>query len=251
MESCNPSVVNKVALITGASSGIGEATSKSLAKAGVKVCMAARRQGKLASIKNQILADGGLAYQYTLDVTNLIQFQSVVEDIEANVGPIDILINNAGVMFYTHMRNIMIADWDRTIDVNCRGVTNGIACVLPGMIQRKSGHIVSLSSDAGRRGFPGLAVYSGSKFFVEGLSQGLRHEVKEHGIRVTCVQPGDCATEIFNYTTDTDAASEYGTAGTGKILNPEDVANAILYAVTQPSHVAVNEILVEPRQIPI
>lgn len=138
------------------------------------------------------------------------------------------------------------------------------------MVERKSGHIVNMSSDAGRRGFAGLAVYSGSKFFVEGLSQGMRHELAPIGVRVTCIQPGDVKTELIQHTTDLEVRSKftetsvmsqlvavfqakeaYDGSGSSHILNPDDVARAVAYAVTQPPYVAINEILIEPREAPI
>uniref|UniRef100_A0A194AMQ0 NADP-dependent 3-hydroxy acid dehydrogenase YdfG n=1 Tax=Pinctada fucata TaxID=50426 RepID=A0A194AMQ0_PINFU len=137
------------------------------------------------------------------------------------------------------------------IDLNVKGFTNCIGAILEGMVQRKSGHIVNLSSDAGRKGFPGLAVYSGTKFYVEGLSQALRQEVCGLGIRVTNLQPGDVRTELFIHTTDKEAQDAYDGSQKCKILEPEDIANAVLYAVTQPEYVGVHEILIEPREAPL
>nr|XP_039255726.1 uncharacterized protein LOC120332525 [Styela clava] len=246
------SLQGKVILVAGASSGIGKAIAEAVARAGAHVCVGARRQDKLAEVCEKIDSEGGIVHQYELDVTDRAQFSQVVKTIEELMGPIDILINNAGCMFYTHMHNAMMDDWDKMININCRGVTNGIGCVLPGMVERGKGHIVNTSSDAGRRGFPGLAVYSATKFFVEGLSQSLRQEVKDKGVRVTCIQPGDVATEIGNYTRDLDAQVQYNTMGSAsKILDPEDIGRAVLYALTQPDHVGVNEILIEPTEAPI
>lgn len=222
-----------------------------MAKAGAKVCIAARRVDKLNEVKDEIVSNGGTAEIYSLDVTDRKQFTDLVKSIEESGDSIDILVNNAGLMYYTHMHNFMVDDWDRMIDVNCRGVTNGIAAVLPGMLKKSSGHIVNTSSDAGRRGFAGLAVYSGTKFFVEGLSQGLRHEVKGKGIRVTCIQPGDVKTELLSHTHDQEAKATYDGSESCQILDPDDVGKAVLYAVTQPDHVGVNEILIEPRENPI
>ncbi|XP_077966537.1 uncharacterized protein LOC120348546 [Styela clava] len=241
----------KVALVTGASSGIGEAVAKYLAQAGAKVCIAARRVDKLEEIKKEIIVDGGISESFSLDVTDRKQFKKIVKTIEDKLGSVDILVNNAGLMYYTHMHNLMMDDWDEMISVNCRGVSNGIGAVLPGMLKKCSGHIVNTSSDAGRRGLAGLAVYSGTKFFVEGLSQGLRQEIKGKGIRVTCIQPGDVKTELLTHTKDHEAMNAYDESESCEILNPNDVGRAVLYAVTQPDHVGVNEILIEPRENPI
>lgn len=153
-------------------------------------------------------------------------------------------------MYYTLMKNVMEDDWERTVDVNCKGVLNGIAAVLPGMLERKSGHIISVSSDAGRKVFPGLSVYSGSKFFVEAVSQGLRLETAGSGLRVTTIQPGNVKTPLLATSKDTEAIEKFGTPSGADILRPEDIGNAVVYAASQPSFVAVNEVLVEPRDEP-
>ena len=162
----------------------------------------------------------------------------------------------AGVMYFTNMKNLHEDEWERTVDVNCKGTMFGIGAVLGGMIERGSGHIVNISSDAGRRIFPSLAVYCASKYFVEAMSEGLRREVVGTGLKVTTIQPGDCATDLVMNNTDKEAAEEQGVeigvkVGTGstenQVLQPNDIAAAVLYAVTAPSHVAVNEVLVEPR----
>jgi len=185
------------------------------------------------------------------DVTVREQVAALVSQTESALGPVDILVNCAGLMYYTLMRNGHYDEWDKQIDVNCKGTTNTIGAVLPSMLARGKGHIVNISSDAGRRGFPGLAVYSGTKFYIEGMSQALRHEVKGSGVRVTCVQPGDVNTPLQNISTDTEANSQYNGSSSCQILEPSDVASAIVYAVSQPPHVAVNEILIEPREAPI
>lgn len=165
-------------------------------------------------------------------------------------------VHMTGVMYFTNMKNLHEDEWERTVDVNCKGTMFGIGAVLGGMVERGSGHIVNISSDAGRRIFPSLAVYCASKYFVEAMSEGLRRELVGTGLKVTTIQPGDCATDLVMNNTDTEAAEEQGVSigvkvGTGstenQVLQPEDIAAAVLYAVTAPSHVAVNEVLVEPR----
>lgn len=241
----------KVTIVTGASSGIGEAIAKGLASEGAKVALAARRIERLEDLKKQIEGEGGIAVCIQTDVTNREEVKELVRHTESVLGPIDILVNNAGVMYYTMMKNLKEDQWERQIDLNCKGITNCIGGVLDGMLKRNSGHIVNLSSDAGRKGFPGLAVYSGTKFYVEGLSQALRQEVSGEGIRVTCIQPGDVKTELLSHTTDTEAKAAYDGSSNCKILEPSDIANAVIYATTQPDYVGVNEILIEPREAPV
>jgi NADP-dependent 3-hydroxy acid dehydrogenase YdfG len=149
------------------------------------------------------------------------------------------------------MKNLREEEWARTVEVNCKGALNCVGVVLPGMLGRGRGHIVTISSDAGRKVFPGLAVYSGSKFFVEAVSQGLRLETAGTGLRVTTIQPGNVATDLPASSHDTEALERYGQPGGARILDPEDVAASILHVLRQPDHVAVNEILVEPRDEPV
>ncbi|XP_069130390.1 uncharacterized protein [Argopecten irradians] len=241
----------RVAIVTGASSGIGKAIAKTLARAGAKVAMAARRVDRLQEIEKDIKSNGGVGICIQTDVTKRDEVKQLVSQTESILGPVDIMVNNAGTMYYTMMKNLHEDEWERQIDVNIKGLTNGIGAVLDGMVKRQSGHIVNMSSDAGRKGFPGLAVYSGTKFYVEGLSQALRQEVCKSGIRVTCIQPGDVATELLTTNTDSEAKEAYDGSQLCRILDPEDVARAVLYAVTQPPHVGINEILIEPREAPV
>ncbi|XP_070554169.1 uncharacterized protein [Ptychodera flava] len=239
-----------VAIVTGASSGIGSAVARHLAEAGAMVAMAARREERLTTLRQEIEKNGGVAIAVKTDVTNRKEVKELVRHTESTLGPVDIIVNNAGVMYYTMMKNLHEDDWERTVDVNCKGTLNGIGAVLDGMIARKKGHIVNLSSNAGRRGFAGLAAYSGSKFFIEGMSAALRQELVGTGIKVTNIQPGDVTTEIGDATVDQEAKEKYDVSQLTKILDPEDIARAIVYAVSQPPHVAVNEILIEPREAP-
>ncbi|XP_070554784.1 uncharacterized protein [Ptychodera flava] len=241
-----------VAIVTGASSGIGAAVARHLAEAGAMVAMAARREDRLTTLRQEIEKNGGVAIAVKTDVTNRNEVKELVRHTESTLGPVDIIVNNAGVMYYTMMKNLHEDDWERTVDVNCKGVLNSIGAVLDGMVARGKGHIVNLSSDLGRTAFAGLAVYTGSKFFVEGMSAALRQELVGTGIKVTNIQPGDVTTEIFNASTDQETKEKYDTSinQSYKFLDPEDIARAIVYAVSQPPHVAVNEILIEPREAP-
>ena len=168
------------------------------------------------------------------------------------LGPPSIPINNAGVMHYTLMRNGHEDEWEQAVDVNCKGVLNGIGAVLPGMLARGKGHVLSVSSDAGRKAFAGLAVYSGTKFFVEAVSQGLRAETQGTGVKVTTVQPGDTSSNLKTCTTDEEARALYAQSSEDRNLwlDANDVARTVVWALSQPPHVAVNEILVEPRDAP-
>jgi NADP-dependent 3-hydroxy acid dehydrogenase YdfG len=149
------------------------------------------------------------------------------------------------------MKNLHEDDWERTVDVNCKGTLNCISAVLQGMLDRGKGHIVLISSDAGRKVFPGLSVYSGSKFFVEALAQGVRLETAGTGLRVTTIQPGNVATDLRALSSDEEALELYGQPSGARVLGSEDIAASVVYALRQPDHIAVNEILVEPRDEPV
>lgn len=243
----------RVAVVTGASSGIGAAVSRALAREGAHVALAARREDALLEVQAGLdHRDGEVrSLVAATDVTDREQVKSLVARAEAELGPVDILVNCAGVMFYSLMKNLHEDDWERTVDVNCKGALNCIGAVIGGMLARGRGHIVTISSDAGRKVFPGLAVYSGSKFFVETLSQGLRLETAGTGIKVTTIQPGNVATDLPALSHDTEALERYGQPSGARILDPEDVAASVVHALKQPDHVAVNEILVEPRDEPV
>eukprot|EP00808_Paulinella_micropora_P008434 g40601.t1 len=240
------SLAGKCAVITGASSGIGAAIARRLVKEGVKVGLGARRKHELKELEKAL---GGAGLAVRTDVTDRAQVAELVRHTEKSFGPVDILINCAGFMAYTKMTNMKQDEWNTTVDVNCKGVLHGVGATLPSMLQHKRGHIINISSDAGRSVFNGLAVYSASKYFVEALSRGLRREVKEHGIRVTCIQPGDVNTSLAKSTTDLEAKQEFASYLTQpgvQIMQPDDVADAVVFALTRPKHVAVNEVLVEP-----
>jgi NADP-dependent 3-hydroxy acid dehydrogenase YdfG len=244
------SLRNRVAVVTGASSGIGAAVARALNTGGARVALAARREEALIEVQAG-LEDGQGSIVVPTDVTDGEQVRSLVRRAGEELGPVEILVNCAGVMYYTKMKNVREEEWNRTIEVNCKGATNCVGAVLPGMLQRRKGHIVTISSDAGRKVFPGLAVYSASKFFVEALSQGLRLETAGKGLKVTTIQPGNVATELHSMSTDEEALQEYAQPGGTRVLDAEDVAASVVHALSQPEHVAVNEILVEPRDEPV
>jgi NADP-dependent 3-hydroxy acid dehydrogenase YdfG len=246
------SLQDRVAVVTGASSGIGAAVARTLNAEGAHVALAARRKGALLEIQAGLdSGDGKESMVVPTDVTDRGQVRSLVAGVEEELGPVEILVNCAGVMYYTLMKNRREAEWELTVEVNCKGALNCIGAVLSGMLARGRGHIVMISSDAGRKVFPGLAVYSASKFFVEALSQGLRLETAGTGVKVTTIQPGNVATDLIEMSGDEEALEEHGYPGESRVLDPEDVAASVVHALVQPEHVAVNEILVEPRDEPV
>ncbi|KAK0389219.1 hypothetical protein NLU13_2794 [Sarocladium strictum] len=243
-------LAGKVAVVTGASSGIGAAVAAGLAREGAHVAIAARRTDALEAVKRKMNGPGKVLIHKT-DVTNKQQVESLMKTTAEKLGPIDILVSCAGVMYFTMMANCQTDEWERTVDVNCKGLLHCLSTTVPPMLSRGSGHIVAISSDAGRKVFPGLGVYSASKFFVEATLQSLRLETAGTGLRVTSIQPGNTETELLGMSTDKEAIKKFGEPTGAKVLDPEDVAGAIVFAVCQPEHVAVNEVLIEPRDEPI
>jgi thioester reductase-like protein len=241
-----------VAVITGASSGIGAATASALAKDGAHLALAARRIDALEKFKIKLTTTyGSKVIIHQTDVTQKEQVDSLMRTATEQLGPIDILVSCAGVMYFTMMANVQTDDWERTVDVNCKGLLHCLSATIPGMLSRGKGHIVAISSDAGRKVFPGLGVYSASKFFVEATLQALRVETAGSGLRVTSIQPGNTETELLGMSSDAEALKKYGEPSGAKVLDADDVAASIVYALRQPDHVAVNEILIEPRDEPI
>jgi NADP-dependent 3-hydroxy acid dehydrogenase YdfG len=240
-------------VVTGASSGIGAAVARALAHEGAHLALAARRRDALLEVQTGLDRQRGKVRSLVVptDITDRRQVKSLIARTEEELGPVEILVNCAGVMFYTLMSNLHEDDWEQTVDVLCKGMLNCVGAVLGGMLDRRRGHIVTISSDAGRKVFPGLAVYSGSKFFVEGLSQGLRLETAGMGLKVTTIQPGNVATDLLALSRDEEALERYGQPSNVRVLDPEDVAASVVHALRQPEHVAVNEILVEPREEPV
>ncbi len=241
---------DRVVVVTGASSGIGAAVAKMLSEEGAKVALAARREEALRGVQAGLEA-GAESLVHATDVTDRGKVGALVERAHDELGPVDALVNCAGVMYYTLMKNVRAEEWERTVEVNCKGALNCVGAVLPGMLERGRGHIVTVTSDAGRVVFPGLAVYSASKFFVEALSRGLRLETAGTGVKVTTVQPGNVATGLLGLSGDEEALEQYEQPAGARVLDPEDVARSVIYVLSQPEHVAVNEVLVEPRDEPV
>lgn len=242
----------RIAVVTGASSGIGAAVARALAREGAKVVLAARRKDALLEVQAGLGSVGAKAESLVAptDVTERKQVKELVARAERELGSVEILVNCAGVMYFTLMKNLREDEWERTVEVNCKGALNCVSAVLPGMLERGRGHVVTISSDAGRTVYPGLAVYSASKFFVEALSKGLRLETAGTGIKVTTVQPGNVATNLLGLSSDDEALEIYGEPTGAKVLDPEDVAASVVHVLKQPEHVAVNEVLIQPRDEP-
>jgi NADP-dependent 3-hydroxy acid dehydrogenase YdfG len=240
-------IKDKVAIVTGASSGIGHATALALSKAGAKVAIGARRTDKLSELENEITKNGGQAFSQKLDVTKKSDCDSFVNSVMEKWGGVDILVNNAGLMPLSFIKNLKVDEWDQMIDVNIKGVLYCTAAVIPHMLEKKSGHIVNISSVAGRIIFPSGSVYCATKHAVTALSEGLRQEFSTRkNIRVTCIEPGVVSTELTNTITDESLKDFVESAKKMQSLSAQDIANAIIYAVEAPDHVNVNEVLIRP-----
>jgi len=236
-------IKDKVVIITGASSGIGEATAVDLAAGGAKVMCAARREGRLNTLVDRIRQSGGTGEYHVCDVTQRDQVEALAQDTIQTYGRIDVLFNNAGLMPLTLIKNLQVEDWDRTVDVNVKGLLYCIGAVLPHMLERGDGHIINVSSIAGHGVWPGYAVYSGTKWAVRAISEGLRQEVGEK-VRVTVISPGVVETELTDHISDNEIRQVAMAGRFDFSLKSEDIARAVRYAIEQPDHVDVNEVLI-------
>ena len=234
----------RVALVTGASSGFGEAVALGLAKAGAKVALAARREDRLRDLAQRIADAGGQAQVIVADFTDEHQAQRAVRETEAAFGRLDILINNAGVMYLEPVATADLGRWRSMLELNVLGLIAATQAALPGMTARKDGHIVNIASTAGHVSNPLAAAYSATKFGVVGFSESLRKEVHKDNIRVTVISPGMAATELRDHIAVEAVQTAVNSAAAAmRQLTAEDVADAILYAVSRPPHVTINEIL--------
>jgi len=237
----------KVALITGASSGIGAASALALAQEGAAVALVARRQDRLEELANSITAAGGRAEVLALDITDPRQAEEAAARTVSALGGLDIVVNNAGIMLLGPVAGADPSDFSRMLDINVLALMNLTHAALKTMKPQKSGHIVNISSVSGRGAGPTSAGYSATKWAVGGFSEGLRQEVRLDQIRVTVIEPGVVATELTDHITHQDTKSAYeGRIATMTPLEAEDIAAAVVYAVTQPLRVNVNEILIRP-----
>jgi NADP-dependent 3-hydroxy acid dehydrogenase YdfG len=239
-------IKDKVIIITGASSGMGEAAAKHLSALGATVVLGARRAERIEKLAKEINDNGSKALAIAVDVTQRDQVKKLVDATVQQFGRVDVLLNNAGIMPLSLMERLHVDEWDKMIDVNLKGVLNGIAAVLPYMKEQKSGQIINTSSVAGHKVFSGSAVYSATKFAVRALTEGLRMELKPYNIRTTIVCPGAVKTELLEHITDAavrQANEDYvGTVG----ISPDSFARVVAFAISQPEDVDINEIIFRP-----
>ena len=242
----------KVAVVTGASSGIGEATAEALAREGAAVVVAARREDRLAGLVERIQGDGGRVLAAVCDVTDESQAHGLIRKAQEEFGSVDILVNNAGVMLLSAVGKSLSEEWRQMFDVNVLGLLYATDAAIGVMREQQSGHLVNISSVAGRKVTrDSSGVYAGTKHAVGAISEGLRQELLQDNIRVTVVEPGAVKTELPSHITDEDAREGLSGLLSLEILQSEDIAEAIVYAVTQPERVSVNEILIRPTQQPV
>ena len=239
---------SKVCLVTGASSGIGEATARRLAKDGADVALVARRGDRLEALAKEISRDGGKALPIAADITEEDQARAAIEKAHSELGRLDVLVNNAGVMLLGPIQGADTSEWRRMVDVNVMGLLYCTYVALPIMRDQGGGHIVNLSSVAGRTASLGVGVYNATKWAVGAFSESLRQEALHVNVRVTIIEPGMVVTELQDHTTNEMAKKtmERMLEEAKAPLQAEDIAESIYYAVSQPPHVNVNEILVRP-----
>jgi len=239
----------KAVAITGASSGIGEATALALARAGASVALGARRKDRIDALAARIEDEGGTAVALAVDVTDEGQARAFVETAAERFGRLDSLVNNAGVMLLGPVDQADSEQWRTMIDVNVLGLLYCTSAALPIMRAQESGDIVNVSSVAGRFARAGNAVYAATKFAVGAFSEGLRNEVTEGGIRVTLIEPGMVDTELQSHNEGEVLQAIQGMREQiGEILRAQDIANGILYVISQPPHVSINELLIRPTR---
>jgi NADP-dependent 3-hydroxy acid dehydrogenase YdfG len=238
-------IEGKVVVITGASSGLGEAAARLLAEKGAKLVLGARRKERIDALVQEIAASGGSAEAVATDVTARVDVEALVGTAVERFGRVDVMINNAGVMLVSPVERLKVEDWDRMIDVNIKGVLYGIAAVLPVMQRQKSGHLINVSSVAGHKVRPTSAIYSATKHAVRALSEGVRQELKAYNIRSTIISPGAVATELVDRITEDDIRE--AAQPILKMAIPADsFARCVAFAISQPDDVDINEILFRP-----
>jgi NADP-dependent 3-hydroxy acid dehydrogenase YdfG len=238
---------NRIALITGASSGIGEATAIALAEQGAKIAIAARRRDRLDALAKVLKPLGAEPLILEADLLDEHAAQRIVADTEAHFGQVDILVNNAGVMYLEPVATADLGRWRQMLELNVLSLIASSQAVLAGMRKRRDGHIVNISSTAGRVANPNAAAYSATKFGVVGFSEALRREVYADRVRVSVIEPGLVATELRDHIGDKDVQKTINTwAESLRQLQPQDVADAIVFCVTRPGHVCINEVLMRP-----
>ena len=248
MNTDTTNIAGKVVVITGASSGLGEATARYLSERGAIVVLGARRVERIEALAAEITGNGGQALALATDVTDAAQVQALVDAAVERFGRIDVMLNNAGLMPHSPLERRKIADWDRTIDVNIKGVLYGIAAALPYMQKQSGGHFINVSSVAGHKVGPAGAVYSATKTAVRVISEGLRQEVKPWNIRTTIISPGAVATELPQSITEPDIAQGIGQFYEEYAIPADAFARAVAFAISQPEDVDIDEILFRPTR---
>lgn len=239
-------ITEKVVIITGASSGLGEATARRLAKNGAKLMLAARREDRLKDLVADLQKDGGVAKYQVTDISDRSQVEKLVQATKEAYGKIDVLVNNAGLMPLSPLAATKVDEWEQMIDVNIKGVLYGVAAVMPIMLQQESGHIINLSSVAGHKVFAGGTVYCATKFAVKAISEGIRLE-SDGKIRSTNISPGAVATELTS-TISHDETAKMAEQLYGIAIDADAIARAITFAIEQPGDVDVNEIIIRPTK---
>ncbi|WP_266157948.1 SDR family NAD(P)-dependent oxidoreductase [Dyella silvatica] len=240
-------LTGRIALVTGASSGIGEATALALAEAGARVAIAARRQDRLEALAAKLKALGAEPLILAADLLSVTEAQRVVAETEAHYGQLDILVNNAGVMYLEPVIEADLGRWQQMLQLNVMSLIASTQAALAGMRDRREGHVVNISSTAGRVANPNAAAYAATKFGVVAFSEALRREVYQHNIRVSVIEPGAVATELREHIGHAGVQQATNAWAEGmRQLQSSDVAETILFCVTRPSHVNINEILMRP-----
>jgi NADP-dependent 3-hydroxy acid dehydrogenase YdfG len=242
------SIAGKVVVITGASSGLGEAAARHLTALGAKVALGARREERLLALVNEIERAGAEALAVATDVTRHADVERLVNAAVERFGHIDVIINNAGLMPHSLLERLKVQDWERMIDVNIKGVLYGIAAALPLMQRQKSGHIINVSSVAGHKVRPGSTVYAATKHAVRVITEGLRQEAKPWNIRATIISPGAVDTELPESITEPDVAEATRKSYAAMAIPADAFARAVAYAISEPPEVDVNEILFRPTR---
>ncbi len=241
-------IAGKVIVITGASSGLGEAAARLQSARGATVVLGARRVDRLRDLVDELMAKGGRALAVATDVTDRAQVQALVDAALKAYGKVDVIINNAGLMPQSPLEKLRVDEWDQMIDVNIKGVLYGIAAVLPHMKERKSGHIINVSSVAGHKVRQGSSVYAATKHAVRALSEGLRMEVKPYDIRTTIISPGAVTSELPNSVNDPETAERIQKFYADVAIPADSFARAVAFAIEQPDDVDINEILFRPTK---
>ena len=244
-------ITGKVIVITGASSGMGEATARNLAAKGAKVVLGARRTDRLDAIVQEITEAGGQATAVATDVTRLEDVRKLVDTAKETYGRVDVIFNNAGLMPLSPLESLRIDEWDRMIDVNMTGTLYGIAAALPYRKEQKSGHVINVSSVYGHKVVATGAVYCATKHAVRAISEGLRQEVKDYNIRVTTISPGAVKTELTEHITEPGLADNVKDVVSEIGVPASTMSSMVAFAISQPDDIDVNEILFRPTAQPV